>query len=108
MNRIAVSRKAAAFATDIARRTRPAASEAPEWVRRVIDWGAGPRAGQSMLRTAKALAAMDGRPAIANEDIREVALPVLRHRLGCNFRARAEGLDEDKVVEKIMAEVKEP
>ncbi len=107
VNRIAVSRAAAVYAAGIARVSRPGERGAPEWVERIVDWGAGPRAGQSLLRAAKALAAMDGRPAISTEDVREVCLPVLRHRISCNYRARAEGMDEDKVVARLVEEVSE-
>jgi MoxR-like ATPase len=108
VNRIAVSRAAAVFAAGIARTSRPGEGGVPEWVERIVDWGAGPRAGQSLLRTAKALAAMDARPAISIDDVREVCLPVLRHRISCNYRARAEGMDEDVVVQRLVEEVSEP
>ena len=48
---------------------------------------------------------MDGRPAISIADIKEIALPVLRHRIACNYRARTENLDEDKIILKILDEV---
>lgn len=107
VNQIAVSRRAAIYATHIIRATRPEQANAPDWVKRVIDWGAGPRAGQALLRTAKALAAMEGRPAISVEDVRDVAPSVLRHRISCNFRARTEGLDEESIIIKILDSVKE-
>ncbi len=107
VNRIAVSRSAAVRSADIVRVTRPGERGAPEWVERIIDWGAGPRAGQSLLRAAKALAAMDGRPAISIDDVYEVCLPVLRHRISCNYRARAEGMNEDKVVQRVLEEAPE-
>ncbi|MHC5055758.1 MAG: AAA family ATPase [Planctomycetota bacterium] len=108
VNRIAVSRSAAVHASRIVRMTRPDEAGAPEWVERIVDWGAGPRAGQSLLRVAKALAAMDGRPAISVDDVLDVCLPVLRHRISCNYRARAEGMDQDAVVGRVMEEVPEP
>jgi len=104
VNGIAVSRAAAVFASGIVRMTRPREKGVAEWVDRIVDWGAGPRAGQSLLRGAKALAAMDGRPAVSIDDVREVCLPVLRHRLSCNYRARAEGMDEDAVVRRLLEE----
>ncbi|MHC4251523.1 MAG: AAA family ATPase, partial [Planctomycetota bacterium] len=108
VNRIAVSRSAAVHASRIVRMTRPDEPDAPEWVERIVDWGAGPRAGQSLLRVAKALAAMDGRPAISVDDVLDVCLPVLRHRISCNYRARAEGMDQDAVVSRVLEEVPEP
>ena len=108
VNRIAVSRSAAVHASRIVRLTRPDEAGVPEWVTRIVDWGAGPRAGQALLRVAKALAAMDGRPAISVDDVLDVCLPVLRHRISCNYRARAEGMDQDAVVGRVMEEVPEP
>ena len=105
VNRIAVSRSAAILASRIVRMTRPGEEGVPEGVERIVDWGAGPRAGQSLLRAAKALAAMDGRPAISVDDVREVCLPVLRHRISCNYRARAEGMDQDALVKRVLEEV---
>jgi MoxR-like ATPase len=108
VNRIAATRTAAAYAAALARRTRPTRPDAPAWLRRVVDWGAGPRAGQSLLRTAKALAAMEGRPAISCDDVREAAPSVLRHRISCNYRARADGMDENEVVRRALEEVPQP
>jgi MoxR-like ATPase len=105
---IAVSRELAAYCADLARATRPTEPEAPEWLTKVVEWGAGPRAGQSLIWIAKAMAAMAGRPAIASDDIRDALEPVLRHRLSCNFRARAEGLDEISIIRRIAEEVRYP
>ncbi len=104
-NRIAVSREVAAYCADLVRATRPSDPRAAGWISRVIEWGAGPRAGQSLIRISKAMAAMDGRPAIAREDVMEALEPALRHRISCNFRARAEGLDECGIIASIAEEV---
>lgn len=85
----------------IVRATRPTQSEDPfvkEWVR----WGAGPRAGQAMILTAKARALLRGNFAVTLEDIHEVAYPVLRHRILMNFRAEAEGVASDDVTKKLL------
>jgi MoxR-like ATPase len=71
-------------------------------VKEVVDWGAGPRAGQFLINGAKAVAAMSGRYQVMPEDIRQVAVPVLRHRLSTNFQAQAEGLSTDDVVKKLI------
>jgi MoxR-like ATPase len=87
----------------IVRSTRPAQTEikfVKEWVR----WGAGPRAGQAMILTAKARALLHGNFSVTLEDIKKVAFPVLRHRILMNFKAEAEGITPDEVTEKIMAE----
>jgi MoxR-like ATPase len=78
----------------------------PEWVAKWVRWGAGPRAGQSLLLGAKARALLDGRSVVAHEDIREVALPVLRHRLLVNFQAEAEGVDTDQIVTRLLEAVR--
>ena len=72
--------------------TRPKDARAPAFVRELVDWGAGPRAGQFLIHGGKALAAMDGRFSVAIDDIRKVAVPVLRHRVSTNFQAQAEGM----------------
>ena len=93
------------YATRLVRATRPAAAGAeavPEWVTRWVRWGAGPRAGQALLLGAKARAILEGRSVVAHEDIRAVALPVLRHRLLMNFQAEAEGVDADQLVTRLV------
>ena len=85
----------------IVRRTRPAEGQAKfvtDWVR----WGAGPRAGQAMILTAKASALLRGNFSVTLEDIKKVAFPVLRHRILMNFKAEAEGVTSDQVTEKII------
>ena len=79
------------YAARLVRATRPTDEEAPEFVRKWVRWGAGPRAGQSLLLGAKARALLDGRTVVAFEDIEAVASPVLRHRVLVNFQAEADG-----------------
>lgn len=90
-----------ALVSELVRATRPAHSPhkiVKDWVR----WGAGPRAGQAMILTAKARALLMGRFAVTVEDIRHVALPVLRHRVLLNFRAEAEGMTSDQVTKSLF------
>jgi MoxR-like ATPase len=96
------------YAARLVRATRPDDESAPEFVRELIDWGAGPRAGQFLLAGGKAMAAMAGRPSVSMKDIRDVAIPVLRHRISTNFQAQAEGMSTDDVVNRLIAEVPEP
>ena len=77
------------YVARLVRATRPGDEAAPEFVRELVDWGAGPRAGQFLLAGGKAMAAMSGRPSVSLEDIRRVAGPVLRHRVSTNFQAQA-------------------
>ncbi|MBL7845383.1 MAG: MoxR family ATPase [Cyclobacteriaceae bacterium] len=88
----------------LVRATRPRENSdnyVKEWVR----WGAGPRAGQAMILTAKARALLQGRFAVTQEDIRHMAFPVLRHRILMNFKAEAEGVTPDQVTEKLFQTV---
>ena len=79
------------YAASLVRATRPDDARAPELVKRYVRWGAGPRAGQSLILGAKAHALLAGRLAVSPNDIKRVALPVLRHRVLPNFAAEAEG-----------------
>lgn len=88
----------------LVRNTRPdttAVDYVKEWVR----WGAGPRAGQALILTAKAHALLQGRYAVTTADITAMAYPVLRHRILMNFRAEAEGVHPDKVTEKLLQQI---
>ncbi|MFP6703656.1 MAG: MoxR family ATPase, partial [Planctomycetaceae bacterium] len=96
------------YAARLVRATRPADESAPEFVRELVDWGAGPRAGQFLLSGGKAMAAMAGRPSVTLDDIRKVAIPVLRHRISTNFQAQAEGMSSDDLVNRLIKEVPEP
>ena len=96
------------YAARLVRATRPGDESAPEFVRQLVDWGAGPRAGQFLLAGGKAMAAMAGRPSVSMDDIRRVANPVLRHRISTNFQAQAEGMTSDDLVSRLIKEVPEP
>ncbi len=99
------------FVTDyvvkLVRATRPKDPSAPEFIRRMVDVGAGVRAGQYLVRAGQAFAAMDGRFSVAVDDIRRAALPVLRHRIGANFQAQAEGKTSDDIVADLLRAVAE-
>ena len=103
VDQIAIPAELVASVADAVRATRPGNPKAPDLVREVVDWGAGPRAGQSLLTGAKALAAMAGRPAAGWEDVRRIFKPVLRHRLGLNYRARGKGVTVDEVIDAAVA-----
>ena len=96
------------YVARLVRATRPSDSTAPDFVKDLIDWGAGPRAGQYLIAGAKAIAAMDGRPSVALEDIRRVAIPVLRHRISPNFQAQAEGMTSESIIDRLLESVPEP
>jgi MoxR-like ATPase len=96
------------YAARLARATRPGRPEAPPIVKQYVRWGAGPRAGQALILGAKAHALLHGRHAVSPEDIRRVALPVLRHRVLVNFAAEAEGVTTEQVVEALLSHVEPP
>ena len=96
------------YVARLVRATRPADDTAPKFIRDWVDWGAGPRAGQFLIAGGKALAAMDGRPSISINDIRRVAIPVLRHRISANFQAQAEGMTTDSIISRLVEEIPEP
>jgi MoxR-like ATPase len=73
-----------------------------EWIR----WGVGPRAGQALILGAKAAALLDGRTVPALEDVTNVALPVLRHRMLVNYQAEADGVTPDDVIGKLLTAVR--
>ena len=105
---IPASDAALRYAASLARATRPKGGEATLLVEQYVRWGAGPRAGQALILGAKAAALLAGRHAVAPEDIRRVARPVLRHRVLPNFAAEAEGIDSERIVEDLIARVPEP
>jgi MoxR-like ATPase len=96
------------FIVKLVRATRPKDPTAPDMIKRLVDWGAGPRAGQFLVRAGQAFAAMDGRPSVAIDDIKKAAIPVLRHRVSANFQAQAEGKSSDDIVLELLKVVSEP
>ncbi len=86
---------------DLVRRTRP--GESPEAVKGWIEWGAGPRACQTLVVGAKVRALLKGRPHAAREDVIALAHPVLRHRLKPTFHAEADGITVDKIIDTLLA-----
>ena len=96
------------YALRLVRASRPAgdaADGAPAFVRQWVKWGAGPRAGQALILGAKARALLDGRSVAALDDVRAVALPVMRHRVLLNFQAEADGVDADHIVNRLIEAV---
>ena len=90
------------FAADIARATRPNSGEAPEFVKDMVGWGAGPRAGIALISAAKAHAVLRGRFHATTGDVAAVAPPVLRHRVLTTFNAEASGVTSDSIVEMLL------
>jgi len=108
VRQVPVSRHVAAYAAALVRATRPGQEGALDFVTRWVRWGAGPRAGQFLLLAAKAGVILNGRFNVSCRDVREFALPVLRHRIFPNFTAASEGVTADEIVRRIVAAVREP
>jgi len=96
------------YVTRLVRATRPADEKSPQFIKDLVDFGAGPRAGQNLILGGKAMAAMDGRFSVSLDDIRRVAIPVLRHRISTNFQAQAEGQTTESLIRRLISEIREP
>jgi len=90
------------YAVNLVGMTRPDSEIAPDFINKYMSWGAGPRASQYLILGGKARALMLGRYNVTEEDIRELAKPVLRHRIVNNYAAEAEGLTADKLIEMLI------
>lgn len=84
--------------------SRPNTKNTPEWVSKYLAWGAGPRASQFLILGAKALAAVKGKFSPGAQEVQEVALPILRHRLVRNYQAEAEGITIETIVGRLLKE----
>ncbi|MGD9858420.1 MAG: AAA family ATPase [Planctomycetaceae bacterium] len=92
------------FAAKLVRRTRPNGTSAPDWLKPLVAWGAGPRAVQYLILGAKTRAALHGQYMVRLEDVLEVAAPVLTHRLITTFAAQSEAIDAKAIVQRLVKE----
>lgn len=106
VRRIPVADNVIQYAVKLANYSRPF-DGAPQYIKDNISWGAGPRASQFMIIAAKAKAAMNGSFTPSIDDVRSVAIPVLRHRIIPTFSAEAEGINSTEIIKKILEEVKQ-
>jgi len=108
VRRVPVADSIIAYAVKLARATRPSGGNgAPEYIKNWVSWGAGPRASQYLVLGAKTRAILHGRPTPSIEDIREVARPVMRHRIVTSFSAEAEGVSTLDIVDRLLKDVGE-
>jgi MoxR-like ATPase len=105
VRRVPIASDVMRYALDVARATRPDDPTSPDFIRKLITWGAGPRAVQSLVLGAKTRAALNGRHHASVDDIRTIAHPVLRHRLVTSFSAEAEGYSPDRVVDDLLEHI---
>ena len=95
------------YAVKLVSSTRPKSNLAPAFIQQSIEWGAGPRASQYLILGAKAKAILDGRPSPNINDVKSLALPILRHRVLPNFNAEAEGLKVEDFILKLIDKIDE-
>jgi|TARA_B110000263_G_scaffold75822_1_gene66280 MoxR-like ATPase len=105
VRRIPVADHVFQYAAALVRATRPDEPDAPEFIKNLLAWGAGPRASLNLILAGKARAALRGRTHVAIEDIKALCLPVLRHRIIPSFAARSEGMTGDALIEKLLEEI---
>ena len=96
------------YAVRLAASSRPQQPGSPDFINDWVSWGAGTRAGQSLVLGAKARALLQGRTHVSTEDIRVLAAPVLRHRVLVNYRAEAEGVNVETLIRRLLDSMKEP
>ncbi|CAI2718045.1 AAA family ATPase [Nitrospina watsonii] len=104
--KVPVSDHVARYAVDLVRASRPGNGTTPGFVTEWVSWGAGPRASQYLVLAAKARALMDNRVAVTIDDIKSVSQQVLEHRILLNFKAEAENIKTQDIIDKLLAEVK--
>jgi MoxR-like ATPase len=104
---IPVSKHVTGYAVDLVRATRPEEPGVPAFIKDQVGWGAGPRASQALIHCAKCHAALAGRVNVSCDDVRHLALPVLRHRILASFAAEAEGITTDAIVRRLLETIPE-
>jgi MoxR-like ATPase len=102
IRRIPVADNVIEYAVSLVSKTRPDNSLSNEYVKNYLDWGAGPRASQNLILAAKANAAFNGKFSPDIEDVKAVAIGILRHRIIKNYKADAEGITEEMIIGKLL------
>ena len=94
------------YARDLVQATRPKGQTSPKFVREMVGWGAGPRAGIALVMSAKARSILHGRMHVTTGDISAVALPVLRHRIATTFHAESAGITGEELIRMLLKEIR--
>lgn len=102
VRRVPVADNVVEYAVRLVHKTRSGSEDAPGMAREYIEWGAGPRASQNLIIAAKCNALLNGKYSPDIEDVKAVAKPILRHRIVRNFKAEAEGITIDKLIEDLL------
>jgi len=108
VRRVPVAEDVVRYAVRVAAASRPNTDAAPDFVNEWVSWGAGLRAAQYLVLGAKARALLSGQAHVSEQDIRELALPALRHRILVNYRAEAEGITVETVIQRLLETVERP
>jgi MoxR-like ATPase len=108
IRKVPVAEDVVRYAVQLAAASRPHQKGTPDFINEWVSWGAGLRAGQYLVLGAKARALLHGRAHVTLEDIRTLAYPTLRHRILINYRAEAEGITVEKVIDKLLETVRSP
>jgi MoxR-like ATPase len=103
--RVPVANHLVKYAVALARATRPGSPNAPDFINDNVSWGAGPRASQYLILAAKARAILNGRFAVAAEDVRALADPTFKHRLILNYKAEAAGIRATELIERLLTTI---
>lgn len=101
VRRVPVPDNVIAYAVNLVNSTRPGMASSPDFVKQYVDWGAGPRASQNLILGAKAHAAVHGKFSPDIEDVKAVAIGILRHRVIKNYKAEAEGITEEDIIKRL-------
>lgn len=102
IRRLPVTETVVRYAVELVQRTRPQQPGTSNWVNQYLDWGAGPRASQNLVLAAKANAAVQGRFSPDIDDVKAVAVGILRHRILRNYKAEAEGISDEDIIQKLL------
>ena len=108
VRKVPVADSVVRYAVRLTASSRPGQDGTPDFVNEWVNWGAGLRAGQALILGSKSRALLQGRAHVTPDDVKALAVPVLRHRILPNFKAEAEGVDADKIVEKLLETVPVP
>ncbi|HLE86696.1 MAG: AAA family ATPase [Planctomycetes bacterium RIFOXYD2_FULL_41_16] len=107
VTRVPVADYVLEYAIRLIRASRPSDSSSPDFIKKWVSWGAGPRASQYLILGGKARSLLDGRYAVTCNDVRAIAKPVLQHRIITNFHAEAEGKTSVHIIDQLLDTIKE-
>jgi MoxR-like ATPase len=108
VRRVPVAEELVRYAVQLAAASRPGQPNSADFIDQWVSWGAGLRAGQNLVLGAKALALLAGRAHVTLRDIQQLAHPVLRHRILIGYRAEAEGVSVERVIDELLDRVPAP